>query len=165
MCNVCIIHCSILGEITILHLLRRGQKRRQCCRRRWSVRPLNTSRSLDGEFQSLVLAMREIDDERHFQLFRMSFWVFDELFFLYAIHGTFFVYNARQCPHDFRGYCNVWSVLVRFPKTCRIRTEIGTKCTQSTDRRLRSYPYVWWPSGYLCGTSPLRWFRVGGAAQ
>ena len=43
--------------------------------RRWYVRPLNTTRDQDGEFVSLVLPMRSMDEERHFQYFRM----FDDL--------------------------------------------------------------------------------------
>ena len=48
-------------EILILCLLHKRQKQRQCCRRWWSVRQLNTSRLEDGEFFSLVLLMREIE--------------------------------------------------------------------------------------------------------
>ena len=47
--------------------------------RRWYVRPLNTTRDLDGEFVSLGLPMRSLDEERHFQYFRMSAPKFDDL--------------------------------------------------------------------------------------
>lgn len=69
-----------------MFLLHRKQKRRQRSRRRWSVRPLNTSRLEDGEFYSLVQPMREIDDERHFQYFRMSAGAFDDLLRRVAPH-------------------------------------------------------------------------------
>ena len=43
------------------------------------MRPLNTTRDQDGEFVSLVLPMRSLDEERHFQYFRMSAPKFDDL--------------------------------------------------------------------------------------
>ena len=41
----------------ITYMQRKRAKRRQCGTRRWSVRPLNTSRDVDGESMSLVLPM------------------------------------------------------------------------------------------------------------
>ncbi|KAF7646311.1 hypothetical protein LDENG_00190130 [Lucifuga dentata] len=43
------------------------------------MRPLNQSRCTNGEFASLVLAMREMDDATHFDYFRMSVGMFDDL--------------------------------------------------------------------------------------
>ena len=55
-------------ECILLLLLNRRRQRRQRRDRRWYVRPLNTTRDQDGEFVSLVLPMRSLDEERHFQL-------------------------------------------------------------------------------------------------
>jgi len=52
---------ATVEEILIMYLLHKRQKQRERCRRRWSVRPLNTSRLEDGEFFSLVLPMKEIE--------------------------------------------------------------------------------------------------------
>lgn len=66
-------------EIVLWQLLRNRQKRRKRVQR-WHVRPLNVNRLVDGEFFSLVLPMRELDDEeRDFQYFRMSASTFDVL--------------------------------------------------------------------------------------
>ena len=46
--------------------------------RKWYVRPLNLKRSEQGEEQ-LVYDMRSMDDEKHFEYFRMSKSEFDEL--------------------------------------------------------------------------------------
>ena len=48
-------------------------------RRRWYVRPLNTTRDEDGEFNMLVRDMRNMDEEKHFQYFRMNCTQFDDL--------------------------------------------------------------------------------------
>ena len=45
----------------------------------WYMRPLNTTRDQDGEFVSLVLPIWSLDEERHFQYFRMSAPKFDDL--------------------------------------------------------------------------------------
>ena len=66
-------------ECILLLLLNRRRQRRQRRDRRWYVRPLNTTRDQDGEFVSLVLPMRSLDEERHFQYFRMSAPKFDDL--------------------------------------------------------------------------------------
>ena len=66
-------------ECILLLLLNRRWQRRQRRDRRWYVRPLNTTRDQDGEFVSLVLPMRSLDEERHFQYFRMSAPKFDDL--------------------------------------------------------------------------------------
>uniref|UniRef100_A0A3B3SD89 DDE Tnp4 domain-containing protein n=1 Tax=Paramormyrops kingsleyae TaxID=1676925 RepID=A0A3B3SD89_9TELE len=69
---------STLEEILIFIRLRRHQRRKQKSRR-WYIRPINRSRQQNGEFFSLVLPMRDIDEEKHREYFRMSPKVFDEL--------------------------------------------------------------------------------------
>ena len=69
----------IVNASILLLLLNRRRQRRQRRDRRWYVRPLNTTRDQDGEFVSLVLPMRSLDEERHFQYFRMSAPKFDDL--------------------------------------------------------------------------------------
>ena len=60
-------------ECILLLILQRRRQRRQRRDRRWYVRPLNTRRDQDGEFVSLVLPMRSLDEERQFQYFPMLF--------------------------------------------------------------------------------------------
>lgn len=43
------------------------------------MQPLNENRHINGKFFSLVLPMRVLDDERHFQYFRMSAATFHDL--------------------------------------------------------------------------------------
>uniref|UniRef100_A0A667WTX2 DDE Tnp4 domain-containing protein n=1 Tax=Myripristis murdjan TaxID=586833 RepID=A0A667WTX2_9TELE len=69
---------ATVEEVLLLHLLRK-RKKSKTKTRRWNVRPLNLNRPFNGEFQCLVLPMREMDDERHFQYFRMSAPTFDKL--------------------------------------------------------------------------------------
>ena len=52
-------HCPHTSMCTSIHT---NKKWRQHCRWRWSVRPLNTTWHMDGEFFSLILPMREIDN-------------------------------------------------------------------------------------------------------
>ena len=73
------IKMSTEEECILLLLLHRQRQRRKRRDRRWYVRPLNTTRDRDGEFVSLVLPMRSLDEERHFQYFRMSAPKFDDL--------------------------------------------------------------------------------------
>lgn len=68
----------MVQDLILLHLLRKRKKSKKRDRR-WNVRPLNISRPFDGEFCNLVLPMREMDDEWHFQYFRMSAPTFDRL--------------------------------------------------------------------------------------
>ncbi|XP_061564128.1 putative nuclease HARBI1 [Cololabis saira] len=67
-----------LLTLVLLHRRRRRQRQRQR-HRRWYVRPLNQSRGETGEFASLVLPMRGIDDEKHREYFRMSSASFDDI--------------------------------------------------------------------------------------
>lgn len=68
-----------------MYIINKRRKRARC-KRRWSVRPLNSSRQEDGEFFSLVRPMRSMDTERHFQYFRMSAGAFDDLLRRVAPH-------------------------------------------------------------------------------
>ncbi|KAL2086109.1 hypothetical protein ACEWY4_017168 [Coilia grayii] len=69
-----------IEEVVLLYLLRRHNKNNRNRRtRRWGVRPLNTTRIQDGEFVSLVLPMRQQDEEKHFEYFRMTAETFDHL--------------------------------------------------------------------------------------
>ena len=74
---------TAVSQITSIDNRKHGvgshQKQTKRCSRRWCVRPLNENRHIKGELFSLVLPMRELDDERHFQYFRMSAARFDEL--------------------------------------------------------------------------------------
>ena len=54
-------------------------KRRTGRGRRWCVRPLNRTRQVDGLYSTLILKMRELDEERHFSILRMSPSRFDDL--------------------------------------------------------------------------------------
>ncbi|KAJ8405707.1 hypothetical protein AAFF_G00316870 [Aldrovandia affinis] len=65
-------------EEELLLLIHRRERARQICQR-WSVRPLNILRPAEGEFSSLVLQMRRVDPEKHFQYFQMSKNRFDHL--------------------------------------------------------------------------------------
>ncbi|KAJ8333871.1 hypothetical protein SKAU_G00411900 [Synaphobranchus kaupii] len=64
-------------EELLLLIGRRDRVRRS--RRRWSVRPLNMSRPEEGEFNLLIQQMRRMDQEKHFQYFRMTKDRFDHL--------------------------------------------------------------------------------------
>ena len=68
-----------------MYIINKRRKRARC-KRRWSVRPLNSLRLEDGEFFSLVRPMRSMDTERHFQYFRMSAGAFDDLLRRVAPH-------------------------------------------------------------------------------
>uniref|UniRef100_A0A8C5BYS7 Signal transducer and activator of transcription n=1 Tax=Gadus morhua TaxID=8049 RepID=A0A8C5BYS7_GADMO len=72
-------------------------------------------RSVDGEFQSF--------------------------FFVYAIHGTFLCTMPDTAPTISVGTATFG--VRTHPQACRIRAEMRTKCTQSTDRRLRPYLYAY----------------------
>ena len=45
---------SMLWEVVIMYLLRMSQRQRRCCRWRWPVWPLNTSKQMDGGCFSLT---------------------------------------------------------------------------------------------------------------
>lgn len=64
-------------EDLLLRLALHEQHKKQ--RRRWHVRPLNTTRAQQGEYSLLVRQMRDMDEERHFGYFRMSAARFDDL--------------------------------------------------------------------------------------
>ena len=55
------------------------EEEREEMARRWYVRPLNTTRPVEGDWGLLVQQMREMDEERHFSNFRMSAGRFDDL--------------------------------------------------------------------------------------
>ncbi|XP_055333828.1 uncharacterized protein LOC129585241 [Paramacrobiotus metropolitanus] len=59
-----------------IHLLIASKRIRQ---RRWYVREHNRDRDRWGEFSNIVKRMRELDDELHFQYFRMAKETFDEI--------------------------------------------------------------------------------------
>ena len=67
-------------EEAVLLLLRRRRRRRERERRRqWYIRPLNTTRRVDGEWYRIIQRMSLINSERHHQYFRMSVAKFDDL--------------------------------------------------------------------------------------
>ena len=75
---------DIAEELVLLMALKRKRKRQERARaivrgRQWYVRPMNTTRRLDGEFFRLVLRLRQLDPERHHTYFRMSVAKFDDL--------------------------------------------------------------------------------------
>ena len=62
-------------QLLAIWLLHRRKKKKS---RRY-VRELNLTRTLNGEYVTLVQEMRELDEERHFMYFRMSFRRFQDL--------------------------------------------------------------------------------------
>ncbi|KAK0132536.1 Protein ALP1-like [Merluccius polli] len=91
-------------EQLLLSLLAKSRRKR-----RWSVRPLHHARHKYGEFNLVVKPMRMIDEEKHFEYFRMSAHRFDDL-----------LQRIKPFIHHKRTHLNPVSLQERLAVTLRV---------------------------------------------
>ena len=75
-CRTSVVEMSSREQLLATLLLYQRYKRKKT--RRY-IRELNLTRTVKGEYTTLVKEMRQLDEERHFMYFRMSYRRFEEL--------------------------------------------------------------------------------------
>ncbi len=129
--------------LCLLYLDNSQNKKKRRRARKWCVRPLNGTRTKDGEFSMLVQEMRAMDEEKHHQYFRMSAGKFD---FLASIIG-------ERIQHQ-RTHSAPISVAKRLAVTLRYLatgcSQVGVAADWAAALYRRLFPKCARPFGTLC---------------